>query len=198
MPNRRIGGSHTTTGCSPTQQMTLLPGSRFKLVELLGRSAVRGVRPARCPGNWPRHSITANANDWSRALSTFEIAPPSGAPANFLEVFPNIPCLKRHEINGNYYAIKKIPQQDQNLRSPLGKPHCHYGQKARWADTARVPGLGAGRRAFNFASVLPDNRPAHLPRFLASSSCVQHAQILILGLTDSIDRFLSHFLLDFG
>ena len=25
--------------------------SRFKLVELLGRSAVRGVRPARCPGN---------------------------------------------------------------------------------------------------------------------------------------------------
>jgi hypothetical protein len=35
-------------------------------------------------------------------------SPPSGARANFLEVFPNIPCLKRHEINGNYYAIKKI------------------------------------------------------------------------------------------
>ena len=108
MPNRRIRGSHTTTGCSPTPQMTLLPGSRFKLVELLGRSAVRGVRPARCPGNWPRHSITAHVDDWSRALSTFEIAPPSGARANFLEVFPNIPCLKRHEVNGNYYAIKKI------------------------------------------------------------------------------------------
>jgi hypothetical protein len=36
--------SHMTTGCSLTPQMTLLPGSRFKLVELLGRSAVRSRR----------------------------------------------------------------------------------------------------------------------------------------------------------
>ena len=30
-------------------------------------------------------------------------------------------CLYRHEINGNYYAYKENPQQDQNPPSPLGK-----------------------------------------------------------------------------
>jgi hypothetical protein len=39
---------------------------------------------------------------------------------------PNVPCLKRHEINGNYYAVKKILGKIKRhaLRS---KGACHYG-----------------------------------------------------------------------
>ena len=28
--------------------------------------------------------------------------------SQLLRSIPNVPCLKRHEINGNYYAVKKI------------------------------------------------------------------------------------------
>ena len=34
-------------------------------------------------------------------------------------------CLYRHEINGNYYAIKKIRSKIKT--HALGKPYCHYG-----------------------------------------------------------------------
>ena len=42
--------------------------------------------------------------------------------SQLLRSIPNVPCLKRHEINGNYYAVKKIRSKIKThaLRSESG------------------------------------------------------------------------------
>jgi hypothetical protein len=44
--------------------------------------------------------------------------------SQLLRSIPNVPCLKRHEINGNYYAVKKINGKIKShaLRSDAGTP----------------------------------------------------------------------------
>jgi integrase len=44
--------------------------------------------------------------------------------SQLLRSIPNVPCLKRHEINGNYYAVKKIHGKIKShaLRSENGTP----------------------------------------------------------------------------
>ena len=53
--------------------------------------------------------------------------------------------------------------------------------------------FGTGRRAFNPASVLPDNRPAHLSQILRQFFLFPteaYAQTLIFGPTDSYKSFV--------
>ena len=63
---------------------------------------------------------------------------------------PNVPCLKRHEINGNYYAVKKIlgKIKRHSLRSESGMP---LWTESPSSETARVAkGLEVRqRRALN-------------------------------------------------
>ena len=76
---------------------------------------------------------------------------------------PNIPCLKRHEINGNYYAVKKI--QDQTPFSPLGSGHAIMDRKPAERNCASGQGFGSkAKTSFEPVSALPDSRPTHLPQ----------------------------------
>jgi hypothetical protein len=69
----------------------------------------------------------------------------------------NVPCLKRHEINENYYAIKKIRSKIEAhaLRSESGMPSRIESSSSE----NRARGwFGRGRRAFTPAGLLLDNR----------------------------------------
>jgi hypothetical protein len=94
--------------------------------------------------------------------------------ASFPEVFPNVPCLKRHEINGTSYAIKKIRGKIKTPGSPLESGIAITDEKARRAKTARVAGLEREDEALStlraFFKII--GQPI-CHRFFASSSCVQ-------------------------
>jgi len=49
--------------------------------------------------------------------------------------------LKRHEINGNYYAKKKIRSKIKAALSPLGKRHAIADRKLAERKTGRVAGV---------------------------------------------------------
>jgi hypothetical protein len=64
--------------------------------------------------------------------------------------------LKRHEINGNYYAVKKICGKIKTHAFRSGS-----GIAITVAERKRASGwLEKGKTSFQPASVLPDNRPA--------------------------------------
>jgi hypothetical protein len=86
---------------------------------------------------------------------------------------PNVPCLKRHEINGNYYAIKKIRSKIK-AQAESGMPlRIENSLNENWAS-----GQGlevTERRAFNLrASFEIIGQPIYR-KFPASSSCPTEA-----------------------
>ena len=46
-----------------------------------------------------------------------------------LRSIPHVPSMKRHEINENYYRVKKVRGKIKTLARPLGKRHCRYDRK---------------------------------------------------------------------
>ena len=92
--------------------------------------------------------------------------------------------MKHHEINGNYYRVKKVRDKIKTLavRSESGIAVTIE----RSPSESCASGLfGTGRRgAFNPEGILPDNRPAHLPQILRQvflCPTEPYAQTLMFG-----------------
>ena len=98
---------------------------------------------------------------------------------------PNVPCLKRHEINGNYYAVKKIRGKIKThaLRS---ESHIAITDRKLAERKLREWLVWKGKTSFQPASLLPDHRAAHVPQIspVLPVSNRGDAQTLIFGPTE--------------
>ena len=96
-------------------------------------------------------------------------------------------------INGNNYRVKKIRSKIKTNALRLGSSASRVAHRKLVSGNAGGS-FGTGRRAFNPASVLPDNRPAHLPQILRQFFLFHpteaYAQTLIFGPTDSYKSFV--------
>ena len=86
---------------------------------------------------------------------------------------PNVLCLKRHEINGNYYAMKKIRGKIKThaLRSESGI--AATDRKLAERETARVAGLEREDELSTLRAFFQIIGQPICRRFIASFSCVQ-------------------------
>ena len=94
------------------------------------------------------------------------------SPSQLLRSIPNVPCLKRHQINGNYYAIKKIRSKIKThaLRSKAASP---LQTERSLSENCASSWFGRGRRAFNLPAFFQIIGQPICRRFFASSFCVQ-------------------------
>jgi hypothetical protein len=98
---------------------------------------------------------------------------------------PNVPCLKRHEIKGNYYAVKKIRGKIKThaLRS---ESHIAITDRKLAERKLREWLVWKGRRAFNLRAFFQIIGQPMCRRFLQFFLCPTeaYAQTLILGPTE--------------